>query len=87
MQRFRSEIHIRKQRISHLSGQFRWNAVIAYLENEKTKLANKFLTKLKKAARRVNRSIFVLCFVPSDNRDMKAKMLSGVMDDSAMSLK
>lgn len=43
--------------------------------------------KLKKAAKRENRSFLVLCFVPSDSRDMKAKIFSGVMDDSSMSLK
>jgi exodeoxyribonuclease VII large subunit len=41
MQRFRSEIHIRKQWTSHLSSQFRLEPIIAYLENEKTKLTNK----------------------------------------------
>ena len=44
MQRFRSEIHISKQRFSHLSSRFRLEPVIAFLKNEKTKLTNKGAT-------------------------------------------
>lgn len=44
LQCFRSEIYIRKQKAGYLSSQFRLEPVIAYLENEKIKLANKSAT-------------------------------------------
>ncbi len=44
MQRFRTEIHMRRQRLGDLSGRFRLEPVIAFLENEKTKLTNKGAT-------------------------------------------
>ena len=44
MQRFKSEINIRKQQLGHLSSRFRLEPVIASLENEKTKLFNKGAT-------------------------------------------
>lgn len=44
LQRFKTEIHIIKQRMSHLSGRFRIETVIAYLGNEETKLSNKAAT-------------------------------------------
>jgi len=44
LQCFRSEIYIRKQKAGYLSNQFRLEPVIAYLENEKIKLANKSAT-------------------------------------------
>jgi exodeoxyribonuclease VII large subunit len=44
LHRFKTEIHIRKQRMSHISGRFRIESVIAYLGNEKTKLSNKAAT-------------------------------------------
>jgi len=44
MQRFRSEIHIRKQRLGHLRSRFRLGPVIASIENERIKLANKGAT-------------------------------------------
>ena len=44
IQRFRSEIHICKQRISYLSSRFRLEPVIASIANEHTKLTNKGAT-------------------------------------------
>ena len=41
--------------------------------------------KLKKAARRVNRSFFGLCLVPFDIFDKNAKMSSVVINESSMS--
>ena len=43
-QRFKTGIQIHKQRMSHLSGRFRLESVIAYLGNEKSKLSNKAAT-------------------------------------------
>ena len=43
--------------------------------------------KLKKADRRMNRSFFVFCLVPSDSSDINPKISSDVIDDSSMSLK
>jgi hypothetical protein len=42
---------------------------------------------LKKADRRVNRSFFVFCLVPSDTSDINPKMSSDMIDDSSMSPK
>ena len=44
LQRFKTEINIRKQQIGHLSKQFRLESVINYIGNEKTKLVNKAAT-------------------------------------------
>ena len=44
MQRFRSELRIRKQRMEHLSGMFRLESVLTRLLNDKAKLANKAAT-------------------------------------------
>ena len=42
--RFRSELNIRNQQSSHLSGRFKLESMIAFLENEKYKLATKAAT-------------------------------------------
>jgi exodeoxyribonuclease VII large subunit len=42
--RFRSELKIRKQRMTHLSDRFRLESMIAFLENEKYKLVTKAAT-------------------------------------------
>ena len=44
LQRFKSEINIRKQQIGHLSKQFKLESFIGYIGNERTNLRNKAAT-------------------------------------------
>ena len=44
LQRFKSEINIRKQQIGHLSKQFKLESFIGYIGNERTNLSNKAAT-------------------------------------------
>jgi len=41
LQRFKTEIYIKRQHVSHLFSRFRLESIMAYLKNEKSKLVNK----------------------------------------------
>ena len=44
MQRFKSDLNFKKQRLSHLSDRFKLDSIISIVANERTKLTNKAAT-------------------------------------------